>query len=42
MVDSCRRADKGKVVVCKLQLCVVGIHFVDEERYCFILLVALD
>jgi hypothetical protein len=38
----CGRANKRQVVVRILQLGIIRIHFVDEERYRFILFVTLD
>lgn len=42
MAVSRGRADEGKVVICILQLGVIGIHLVDEERYGFVLFVTLN
>lgn len=42
MVNAGRRADKRKLVIRILKLCVIGVDFVHEKGNSFVVFVALD
>ena len=42
MVSASRRAYEWEVVVCILELGIIGVYFIDEKGDCFPVFVAFD